>query len=311
MRQNFYNVNRMSLNEVWGKKHASENIALGWDVEVISICRASRTGFLRRIFTLIELLVVISIIALLITLLLPALKTARDMGKRAACAGNLRQIGVGATGYAGDNNGLFCLGQRLTSIYRSKMYMDPEYDKGGPGGVYFGQFGKEYLNCPRIDRHDQRTIEDYGVFNCPGKGVGAIKKVTDVSYHGGTIIAAGSNPTKAKSTWGITDTNKNMLVETYGIGSAPGVHGLMNFRRANHFAALPFFFDVSVYQKDATNVSYSGATSNHPNGLNAIYMDGGAVFQKNDVNWHGSYLGNTDERIDWYYPYLRGLGTFP
>ena len=58
-----------------------------------------------RGFTLIELLVVISIIALLVAILLPSLRRARDQGKLAVCASNLRELGLGVHMYAGENNG--------------------------------------------------------------------------------------------------------------------------------------------------------------------------------------------------------------
>lgn len=59
----------------------------------------------RNAFTLIELLVVISIIAILIALLLPALSQAREVAQVAQCGSNLRQQGVGTLAYANDRDG--------------------------------------------------------------------------------------------------------------------------------------------------------------------------------------------------------------
>lgn len=53
----------------------------------------------RRAFTLIEALVVIGVIGLLLAIILPAVLSAREAGRRTQCGANLRQIGVALNGY--------------------------------------------------------------------------------------------------------------------------------------------------------------------------------------------------------------------
>ncbi len=75
-------------------------------------------------FTLVELLVVVSIIALLISILMPSLRKARDQAKRVVCAANLSGFERGFFGYANENQDYACSGS-----------FDPDIDNGRDGPV--------------------------------------------------------------------------------------------------------------------------------------------------------------------------------
>jgi prepilin-type N-terminal cleavage/methylation domain-containing protein len=99
-------------------------------------------------FSLVELLVVIGIIAVLISILLPAIKKSRETAQRITCASNMRQIGFAFQNYSADNQGSL----PAWSGWHVYPHGSSEFDEGGLGWVeelapYLNPVSAVY-NCP-------------------------------------------------------------------------------------------------------------------------------------------------------------------
>ncbi|UCF17773.1 MAG: type II secretion system protein [Phycisphaerales bacterium] len=109
-----------------------------------------RTGF-----TLIELLVVIAIIALLLSILMPALRAVREQGRRAVCAQNEKNTGLGLFLYANDYDGKLPLNVVDRWLFDVSYWTtDIILESGG--------FDRHIFYCPSWRKRDNIIFWRYG-----------------------------------------------------------------------------------------------------------------------------------------------------
>jgi prepilin-type N-terminal cleavage/methylation domain-containing protein/prepilin-type processing-associated H-X9-DG protein len=194
----------------------------------------------KRGFTLVELLVVIGIIALLISILLPALSKAQRAANTIRCASNIRTILQGMRLYAANNND-FIPGNCFSTarfIY-TNPFQQPDVQAGGNQPFTFGNancpsivenwdwtspiakmMGVQFDDGPTQASREQRfhDLNEYGAFKCPentfmysttgSPAMTVYPTGLNVSYNIGTIfgLIRKTSPGSSSSAQGSTRT---------------------------------------------------------------------------------------------------------
>ena len=217
-----------------------------------------RTGNqnIKKGFTLIELLVVVSIIALLVSILMPALNKAKELAQMTICMTRLKQQGIGMYMYADDHqylpHNVNCWDYQNYYLYGEAAYW------GMPGDDYVWMnngllYGLKYITAPEI-------------FACPkdkffyGSGASASVTIGEQAFyhHGGTLLSTGGWERSIRTSYLTRPRNP----EAPGASSnyTDPIHFKMSYDA--RFALLADWFIYSDYYRmhgDIFNVLYADA----------------------------------------------------
>ena len=227
--------------------------------------------FRRPAFTLIELLVVISIIALLIGILLPALGAARDSARNVKCLSQTRQMSIAANSFAADHKGymqtsssdLIWTSGTAFSINKRVLRNQDKFKSNPDRITDWATSIARYMGQGDFDLSDADTTE---AFICPDDpsmsfddpGLRVYNNISDsatfqpISYGINadvTAIAAIPSAGPRRGLWTSTDLVRPYIASGSPLKSLP-LEGLLEATRDPSSTML--FADMGVRQADGT-----------------------------------------------------------
>lgn len=245
----------------------------------------------RRGFTLIELLVVIAIIAVLMAILMPALRRVKEQAKMVNCMANLKQWNLIAAMLTESNDGHFWDSEPGTPGYWFVRYMDPEVKDWKRNEVWMCPSATK----PVRDEHGNQgpsmnIFNAWGIFT--GNDLGPNGVAGSYGINGYCLIPQGQNP---------RDTYESGVSTQYGWKS-PGEPGCSNapwFVEALRFDLWPSEDnppaqnEFAAWTGGASNNMARTAINRHQGFLNAAFLDWSVrkvgVKEVWTLKWHKNY----------------------
>ncbi len=238
---------------------------------------------LRRAFTLVELLVVVSIIALLIAILLPSLKRARESAKRIKCTSNCRGIAQASMLYATEDKKEFTIPNGIADAgYSTSFY--GYYGFGGKSGRGDG----DVMGAPSV------LTSEWAGPNFMGSTHRPLNKLI---YKGGTVGKV--NLGLAGESWQQDSEQDLEMFRCPGDKGFSGMHmkgwkesGLSSYDHygTSYVASIYLVSSSGVNQPVDSNSMYYRPLSQVPNPTNTImYMENGgryACYADNPEEYH-------------------------
>ncbi|MFP4355896.1 MAG: type II secretion system protein [Phycisphaerae bacterium] len=258
-----------------------------------------RVSRARSGFTLIELLVVIAIIALLVSILLPSIRQAKDLANTVSCNANLSSMGRGLLRYGHDWNGVNVPGQLRSGF---------KYSNGWAAILTAG----EYVDSPKSSDPDKVA---YGPnhFRCPAGieekgpvwGEGFPEDEKSPEYHKYTVWSYEDD-----------DTDKfyvhnwyGLNMETWQVGQTPYRYldagdRLYKLEEIKQASALVAVFD-GLFSYSAFWQRISGRHDSKSK-TNLLFLDGHSeTFQRADLPFRSNRTSLSSFRDSDPYPYWR------
>lgn len=232
----------------------------------------------KRGFTLIELLVVIAIIALLLSVIMPALRKAKDYAKRVICTSNSRQTGIAIRVYADSNDG-----KTLPLTGTNGQLSTPTSSAQPHHGVVAFNYGYIDGAGDMIPLHlgilyRQGLIETPEIFYCPAQ-----PRVPNyyISYHYDTYTNNGADEwgtvTYQSTAAGATSANYCRTSYNYWTYNKLRLEGIGGYR--------PILVDNVQEWEVIPHRKGSAKSDTLPQGISALFTDGHVSFCNDEDLW--------------------------